>query len=84
MAKVYRIKSRYLNNPTLITHVNDQVMNLMGSPVKKVIPATDKSPAKTVEIPGATQAQLQAAYEAGNSTIELVDAPDDKATKATV
>ncbi len=80
MAQTYRIKSRYLNNTALITHVGGQVVNLMGVPVKKVIPATDKNPAKTVEIPGATQAQLKAAYEAGNNTIELVETPDEKAS----
>ena len=84
MAKLYRIKSKYLTKPALITQVDGQVVNLMGVPAKKVIPATDQIPAKTVEIPGATQAQLKAAFEAGNNTIELVDTPDDKATKATV
>ena len=76
MAKLYRIKSRYLTKPALITHVDGQVVNL--------IPATNQIPAKTVEIPGATQAQLKIAFEAGNETIEVVDVPDDKATKATV
>ena len=56
----------------------------MGVSAKKVIPATNQIPAKTVEIPGATQAQLKIAFEAGNETIEVVDVPDDKATKATV
>lgn len=84
MAKLYRIKSRYLTKPALITHVDGQVVNLMGVSAKKVIPATDQIPAKTVEIPGATQAQLKSAFEAGNETIEVVDVPDDKATKATV
>jgi hypothetical protein len=84
MAKLYRIKSRYLTKPALITHVDGQVVNLMGVSAKKVIPATDQIPAKTVEIPGATQAQLKAAFEAGNSTIEVVETADDKATKAAV
>ena len=85
MAKIYRIKSRYLTKPALITQVVGQVVNLLGVPAKKVIPATDQIPAKTVDIPGATQAQLKAAYEAGNNTIELVEVPDEKAaTKPTV
>ena len=84
MAKLYRIKSRYLTKPALITYVDGQVVNLMGVSAKKVIPATNQIPAKTVEIPGATQAQLKIAFEAGNETIEVVDVPDDKATKATV
>ena len=82
MAKLYRIKSKYLTKPALITHVDGQVVNLMGVSAKKVIPATDQIPAKTVEIPGATQAQLKAAFEAGNSTIEVVETADDKALKA--
>lgn len=84
MAKLYRIKSKYLTKPALITHVDGQVVNLMGVSAKKVIPATDQIPAKTVEIPGATQAQLKAAFEAGNSTIEVVETADDKALKASV
>lgn len=85
MAKTYRVKSRYLTKAALITHVDGQVVNLLGVTAKKVIPATDQIPAKTVDIPGATQAQLRSAYEAGNSTIEEVDNPDEKAaTKPTV
>lgn len=84
MAKLYRVKSKYLTKAALITHVDGQVVNLLGVSAKKVIPATDQIPAKTVEIPGATQAQLKAAFEAGNSTIEVVETADDKATKAVV
>lgn len=84
MEVTYKIKKGYSHLPVLITLVDGKAVNLTGVEVKKVVAATDKAPAKTFIIPGATQEQLKRLYEEGNATIEKieVESPDVKSKKA--
>jgi hypothetical protein len=59
------------------------VVDLMGRGYDRVYPATILRPEKVVRVPGATQVQLKALYEAGSKLIEKVEKPakekeDDK------
>lgn len=70
---MYRVKEQYLNKLMLITLIKGVPFNLLGTKVKKIIPATYKNVRKEIIIQGATQKELEIAYNENISCIELID-----------
>lgn len=70
---MYRVKEQYSKKLMLITLVNGIPFNLLGTKVKKIIPATYKNVRKEIIIEGATQKELEIAYKENNSCIEFID-----------
>lgn len=67
---MYKVKDKYQNYDSLITTVNGKAINLLGKPVKKIVPPKgNREPGYETQIPGATQAELEIAFKAGNSCI---------------
>ena len=65
----YSIKKAFKMYPELSAYVNGRTVGLNGG-YKKEIPAFGEKPAKPVEIPAATQADLEALFKEGNPCIE--------------
>jgi len=66
----YRIKNEYLRNAALVTIIGDEAVNLKGQDLKKVIPATRKAVERIQPIRGATQKDLEFAYNRGEPCVE--------------
>ena len=71
----FRIKSEFLKHPALVTIIGNEAVNLKGQELKKVVPATRKAVEYTQVIRAATQKDLEAAYNAGEPSIEKYAEP---------
>lgn len=71
----YRIKNEYLRFPALVTVIGGEAVNLKGQELKKVIPATKKAVERIQLVRGATQKDLETAFNNGDPCVERYEAP---------
>lgn len=72
---MYKLKDKYKNKPLIIAKVGNKRVNLAGSTIKKVIPATERKPQRESIVEAATQADLKVLYEKGSVYIEKIEKP---------
>ena len=76
MAIKYQISKGYSHFPVLVTLVDGKPVNLAGTELRRHVPATERSVAKNLTIPAATQKQLEDIYKSGSRLVEAVEVED--------